>query len=284
MCMQFPTLPAPNGVRAKVIKLLAKFVLSRSRRRQFHSTMAAAVVGQRRGRSPERVYISPVDDWLRCTVCLDVLSDPVSLPACGHTFCRACAASVLGKPAHRKCPNCRTGPHCDFSCPKLDREDGRRRVACPLSLRHKRGGRRVGGGCCRLPRAVFPRRRGCARGDVQLRHRRVSVRWLRRGAAPRPGGGARRRVCARARARGARRARRVRGALGRGGGDGGVAARARLSAVERRGVPTQQPRVAAAPSQPAVGARPSVFSPVVVARHVFGGASDSSDTSDTDTG
>ena len=68
----------------------------------------ATAVGERRGRSPERVYVTPVADWLHCAVCIDILSAPVSLPACGHTYCRACAASVLAKPAaQRKCPTCR---------------------------------------------------------------------------------------------------------------------------------------------------------------------------------
>ena len=33
----------------------------------------------------------------------------MSLPACGHTYCRACVASILSKPAaQRKCPTCRS--------------------------------------------------------------------------------------------------------------------------------------------------------------------------------
>ena len=76
--------------------------------KKFDNAMAAVGVGERRSRSPERVYVVPVADWLRCAVCIDVLSEPVSLPACGHTFCRACVASVLARPAaQRKCPNCR---------------------------------------------------------------------------------------------------------------------------------------------------------------------------------
>ena len=68
-----------------------------------------AAVGDRRGRSPERVYVTPPPEVLHCAVCLDVLSAPVSLPACGHTYCRACVASILAKPAaQRKCPTCRS--------------------------------------------------------------------------------------------------------------------------------------------------------------------------------
>ena len=68
-----------------------------------------AAVGERRGRSPERVYVTPPAEVLHCAVCLDVLSAPVSLPACGHTYCRACVAFILAKPAaQRKCPTCRS--------------------------------------------------------------------------------------------------------------------------------------------------------------------------------
>ena len=67
-----------------------------------------ADVRQRRGRSPERVYATPPSKSLECVVCLNIRLEPVSLPACGHTFCRGCVASVLAKPAaQRKCPNCR---------------------------------------------------------------------------------------------------------------------------------------------------------------------------------
>ena len=68
-----------------------------------------AAVGGRHGRLPERVYVTPPAEVLHCAVCLDVLSAPVSLPACGHTYCRACVASILAKPAaQRKCPTCRS--------------------------------------------------------------------------------------------------------------------------------------------------------------------------------
>ena len=68
-----------------------------------------AAVGERRGRSPERVYVTPPAEVLHCAVCLDVLSAPVSLPACGHTYCRACVATISAKSAaQRKCPTCRS--------------------------------------------------------------------------------------------------------------------------------------------------------------------------------
>ena len=39
-------------------------------------------------------FIGPVDDELKCGVCLDVLDDPVTVNGCGHTFCRPCIASL----------------------------------------------------------------------------------------------------------------------------------------------------------------------------------------------
>ena len=69
----------------------------------------ASAVGEGRSCSPERVYVTPPADVLHCAVCLNVLSAPVSLPACGHTYCRACVATILAKPAaQRKCPTCRS--------------------------------------------------------------------------------------------------------------------------------------------------------------------------------
>ena len=50
---------------------------------------------------------------LRCAIhlglCGEVGADPVTLPGCGHSYCRACIAPVLAaaSPAQRKCPQCR---------------------------------------------------------------------------------------------------------------------------------------------------------------------------------
>ena len=32
---------------------------------------------------------------LKCSICFDLFKQPVSLPACGHTFCRACIEAYL---------------------------------------------------------------------------------------------------------------------------------------------------------------------------------------------
>ncbi|XP_064079172.1 E3 ubiquitin-protein ligase TRIM39-like [Macrobrachium nipponense] len=51
-------------------------------------------------------------DDLSCAVCSDVYEvrtrDPVSLPKCGHTFCRPCLTSLQHQSLLFKCPSCRT--------------------------------------------------------------------------------------------------------------------------------------------------------------------------------
>ena len=50
---------------------------------------------------------------LRCAIhlglCGEVGADPVTLPGCGHSYCRACLAPVLAaaSAAQRRCPQCR---------------------------------------------------------------------------------------------------------------------------------------------------------------------------------
>ena len=39
---------------------------------------------------------------LKCSLCLDLFEDPVSLASCGHTFCRQCALDTLKQ--KRECP------------------------------------------------------------------------------------------------------------------------------------------------------------------------------------
>lgn len=47
-----------------------------------------------------------IQDFLKCSVCLDVFSDPVTTMECMHTFCRTCLASSLD--FKKKCPVCKT--------------------------------------------------------------------------------------------------------------------------------------------------------------------------------
>uniref|UniRef100_A0A8C8D2C7 Uncharacterized protein n=1 Tax=Oncorhynchus tshawytscha TaxID=74940 RepID=A0A8C8D2C7_ONCTS len=57
------------------------------------------------------------EDHFRCSVCTEVLNEPVSIP-CGHSFCRQCIETYWNKPAKKQvydCPGCqqrfRTCPH-----------------------------------------------------------------------------------------------------------------------------------------------------------------------------
>ncbi|XP_064792664.1 uncharacterized protein LOC135513713 isoform X2 [Oncorhynchus masou masou] len=57
------------------------------------------------------------EDHFRCSVCTEVLNEPVSIP-CGHSFCRQCIETYWNKPANKQvydCPGCqcrfRTCPH-----------------------------------------------------------------------------------------------------------------------------------------------------------------------------
>ncbi|CAG12384.1 unnamed protein product, partial [Tetraodon nigroviridis] len=46
------------------------------------------------------------EDQLLCDVCLEVFSEPVSLP-CGHTFCRACVEQHWEDSVQHHCPTCK---------------------------------------------------------------------------------------------------------------------------------------------------------------------------------
>src|SRR5689334_3006243 len=43
-------------------------------------------------------------EFLMCSICHSPMMDPVLLPACGHTYCRACITTWLGE--QDRCPYC----------------------------------------------------------------------------------------------------------------------------------------------------------------------------------
>ena len=62
-----------------------------------------AAVGERRARSPTRVFFVPPSRHLSCSLCDDNFKE-ILLP-CGHTFCRACVVRWFER--QRTCPECR---------------------------------------------------------------------------------------------------------------------------------------------------------------------------------
>uniref|UniRef100_A0A8C4SXD4 Uncharacterized protein n=1 Tax=Erpetoichthys calabaricus TaxID=27687 RepID=A0A8C4SXD4_ERPCA len=50
--------------------------------------------------------ISVSQELLTCSVCLDILKEPVSLP-CGHSFCMACILFCWDRKGVNSCPQCR---------------------------------------------------------------------------------------------------------------------------------------------------------------------------------
>ena len=58
--------------------------------------------GKKRRRESEETAAQKRFEQLQCSICLDIFDDPISLPACGHTFCRTCISNVQSK----KCPLC----------------------------------------------------------------------------------------------------------------------------------------------------------------------------------
>uniref|UniRef100_UPI0010A06C9C E3 ubiquitin-protein ligase TRIM41-like n=1 Tax=Podarcis muralis TaxID=64176 RepID=UPI0010A06C9C len=51
-------------------------------------------------------HIQRLRDEATCPICLDYFKDPVTIPECGHNFCRSCLAQCWGE-AEASCPQCR---------------------------------------------------------------------------------------------------------------------------------------------------------------------------------
>ncbi|XP_032998363.1 LOW QUALITY PROTEIN: tripartite motif-containing protein 52-like [Lacerta agilis] len=54
------------------------------------------------------VHIQRLRDEATCSICLDYFKDPVTIPECGHNFCRSCLTQCWGESeAEASCPQCR---------------------------------------------------------------------------------------------------------------------------------------------------------------------------------
>ena len=72
-------------------------------------------------------FVEPPQEFLKCSLCLDLFEDPVSLASCGHTFCRQCALDTLKQkrecPLDRK-PCARRGPLASLFNPNFTTQAG----------------------------------------------------------------------------------------------------------------------------------------------------------------
>ena len=69
------------------------------------STFSMAAVGERRARSPTRVFFVPPSRHLLCSLCDEHFNEVVLPCAGGHTFCRECVLRWFER--QRTCPECR---------------------------------------------------------------------------------------------------------------------------------------------------------------------------------
>lgn len=54
-------------------------------------------------------FLRSLDAGLRCDLCFDIFTAPVSIKDCGHTFCSACVRNAINKPGEEmggRCPKC----------------------------------------------------------------------------------------------------------------------------------------------------------------------------------
>eukprot|EP00601_Ochromonadales_sp_CCMP2298_P000067 CAMPEP_0173180936 /NCGR_PEP_ID=MMETSP1141-20130122/7001_1 /TAXON_ID=483371 /ORGANISM="non described non described, Strain CCMP2298" /LENGTH=317 /DNA_ID=CAMNT_0014103859 /DNA_START=105 /DNA_END=1058 /DNA_ORIENTATION=- len=56
------------------------------------------------GGYPTSIFLAPPPDDLKCTICMEVLRDPLQVCSDQHTYCRTCFASWR---SHETCPECR---------------------------------------------------------------------------------------------------------------------------------------------------------------------------------
>lgn len=57
----------------------------------------------------EFAFLKSLDSGLRCDLCFDIYTAPVSIKDCSHTFCSACVRNAINKPGEEmsgRCPKC----------------------------------------------------------------------------------------------------------------------------------------------------------------------------------
>ncbi|CDR05930.1 unnamed protein product [Oncorhynchus mykiss] len=107
-------------------------VMSRRAKRERMESPAPSCLSMNSGRSMEQPYafkrepLTPdlsasllTEDQFRCSVCSEVLRDPVSIP-CGHSYCRQCISTYWVQP----------GPAGDYVCLQCSKRSRDRPVLC----------------------------------------------------------------------------------------------------------------------------------------------------------
>ena len=70
------------------------------------SSSSGAAVGASPAAEPNH-YLKEI---LECSVCISLICEPITLPACGHSMCRVCLFKALRR-SKKKCPICRAVCH-----------------------------------------------------------------------------------------------------------------------------------------------------------------------------
>jgi len=82
---------------------------------------------------------------LLCPVCLGLICEPTTAPACGHSFCRNCIIQSLEK-LQQRCPACRTTMCVRDWPPRVARARMARRAPSAAAVPAQRLCARDGGG------------------------------------------------------------------------------------------------------------------------------------------
>uniref|UniRef100_A0AAY5EDX5 Uncharacterized protein n=1 Tax=Electrophorus electricus TaxID=8005 RepID=A0AAY5EDX5_ELEEL len=110
--------PAPTCVSAKSDQSMDRPITFSNEMKLERASPAPTCVSAKSDQSMDRPItlrhaelsaILLTKDHFRCSVCTDVLTEPVSIP-CGHSYCKSCIQTYWTKPGHigsYSCPQCR---------------------------------------------------------------------------------------------------------------------------------------------------------------------------------
>uniref|UniRef100_A0A8C6WIK4 RING-type domain-containing protein n=1 Tax=Neogobius melanostomus TaxID=47308 RepID=A0A8C6WIK4_9GOBI len=96
----------------------------------------------RSGEEHRNMAESSFESFLTCSVCLDILTEPVSL-SCHHSFCKRCLTEHWAQQPSRPCPVCRrtsSKEDLDVNFALKDATSGRGSLGCTSSFRRRSRG------------------------------------------------------------------------------------------------------------------------------------------------